>query len=134
MPHVNVTIDGKPYRMACEEGQEDYLLSLARDLDQRITNLRGRFTDITESRLLVMAALMVSDELSEKTRMLDATQQHLEESQSARFDAGTHSAATTDRALATQNAIAAALNAASERIERVTKDLNKSLGENVPIG
>lgn len=124
MPHVNVTIDGKPYRMACEDGQEDYLQTLARDLDRRITDLRGRFTDITESRLLVMAALMLSDELSEKTRLL-------EESQSARLDVG---AAGSDRARATQNAIAAALDAASERIERVTKDLNRSIGENVPMG
>jgi cell division protein ZapA len=124
MPHVNVTIDGKPYRMACEDGQEDYLQNLAKDLDRRITDLRGRFTDITESRLLVMAALMLSDELSEKTRLL-------EESQSARFDVGV---AGSDRARATQNAIAAALDAASERIERVTKDLNRSIGENVPMG
>jgi cell division protein ZapA len=124
MPHVNVTIDGKPYRMACEEGQEDYLQNLAKDLDRRIADLRGRFTDITESRLLVMAALMLSDELSEKTRLLD-------ESQSSRLDVG---AAGSDRARATQNAIAAALDAASERIERVTKDLNRSIGENVPMG
>jgi cell division protein ZapA len=124
MPHVNVTIDGKPYRMACEEGQEDYLQNLAKDLDRRIADLRGRFTDITESRLLVMAALMLSDELSEKTRLLD-------ESQSSRLDVG---AAGSDRARATQNAIAAALDAASERIERVTKGLNRSIGENVPMG
>jgi cell division protein ZapA len=124
MPHVNVTIDGKPYRMACEEGQEDYLQNLAKDLDRRIADLRGRFTDITESRLLVMAALMLSDELSEKTRLL-------EESQSSRLDVG---AAGSDRARATQNAIAAALDAASERIERVTKGLNRSIGENVPMG
>ncbi|MBN8955547.1 MAG: cell division protein ZapA [Rhizobiales bacterium] len=124
MPHVNVTIDGKPYRMACEDGQEDYLQNLAKDLDRRITDLRGRFTDITESRLLVMAALMLSDELSEKTRLLA-------ESPSARLDVGV---AGPDRARATQNAIAAALDAASERIERVTKDLNRSIGENVPMG
>ncbi|MGD9845641.1 MAG: cell division protein ZapA [Variibacter sp.] len=124
MPHVNVTIDGKPYRMACEDGQEEYLQRLAGDLDRRIADLRGRFTDITESRLLVMAALMLSDELSEKTRLL-------EESRSARFEAG---AGGSDRARATQNAIAAALDAASERIERVTKDLNRSIGENVPMG
>ena len=127
MSHVSVTIHGRQYRMACEDGQEDYLHSLAQDLDQRIADLRARFTDITESRLLVMAALMVSDELSEKTRQL-------EESQNARFDAGAIGPTAADRVQATQNAIAAALNAASERIESVTKDLNQSLGENVPIG
>jgi cell division protein ZapA len=133
MPHVNVTIDGKPYRMACEEGQEAYLQDLAKDLDERIGALRDRFTDIAEQRLLVMAALMLSDELSEKTRMLEATQQRLDEAQNARGDAG-RAAISPERAQAMQAAIVAALNSASERIERVTRDLNQSLGENVPMG
>ena len=43
MTHVNVTIHGRQYRMACEEGQEDHLRRLAKDLDQRIEQLQGEF-------------------------------------------------------------------------------------------
>ncbi len=124
MPHVNVTIDGKPYRMACEAGQETYLQGLAEDLDRRIAGLRASFADIAETRLLVMAALMIADELAEKTRQLEAAQR-------AGTDAGS---AAAERTQATQSAIAAALNAASDRIERATRALNQSIGENVPIG
>ena len=40
MTHVNVTIHGRQYRMACEDGQEDHLVRLAKDLDQRIEQLQ----------------------------------------------------------------------------------------------
>ena len=40
MNHINVTINGRQYRMACEEGQEIRLLKLAENLEQRIETLR----------------------------------------------------------------------------------------------
>ena len=46
MSHVNVSIDGRQYRMACDEGQEPHLQSLAEDLDKRIVELRENFGDI----------------------------------------------------------------------------------------
>ena len=36
MSQVNVTINGRQFRMACEDGQEDHLRQLAKDLDERI--------------------------------------------------------------------------------------------------
>ena len=62
---VNVTINGRQFRMACEDGQEDHLRQLAKDLDERIVALRGQFGEIGDARLTVMAALMVADELAE---------------------------------------------------------------------
>ena len=67
---VNVTINGRQFRMACEDGQEDHLQRLAKDLDDRIVALRGQFGEIGDARLTVMAALMVADELSETARRL----------------------------------------------------------------
>jgi calcineurin-like phosphoesterase len=40
---VNATIAGRQYRLACEDGQEDHLLALAKDLDGRIEELRKKF-------------------------------------------------------------------------------------------
>ena len=42
MNHINVTINGRQYRMACEEGQEERLLKLAESFESRIQNLRGK--------------------------------------------------------------------------------------------
>ena len=40
MSQVSVTINGRQFRMACEDGQEAHLMELARDLDSRIEGWR----------------------------------------------------------------------------------------------
>ncbi|MAS14534.1 MULTISPECIES: cell division protein ZapA [unclassified Nitratireductor] len=65
MAQVTVTIDGKSYRMACDEGQEEHLVNLAQRFDRYITHLKDSFGEIGDHRLAVMAGIMVMDELSE---------------------------------------------------------------------
>jgi cell division protein ZapA len=70
MAQVTVMIDGKAYRMACEEGQEDHLTELATRFDQYVSHLKSQFGEIGDLRLTVMAGIMVMDELSEVDRKL----------------------------------------------------------------
>ena len=63
LSRVAVTINGRKFRMACEDGQEAHLRRLASDFDQRIGRLRSEFGEIGNTRLTVMAALTISDEL-----------------------------------------------------------------------
>ena len=72
MAQVMVTIDGKAYRMACEEGQEGHLTELAEGFDRYVGHLKTQFGEIGDLRLTVMAGIMVMDELSEVTRRLNA--------------------------------------------------------------
>lgn len=65
MAQVTVTIDGKSYRMACDEGQEDHLIDLAQRFDRYVAHLKGSFGEIGDQRLTVMAGIMVMDELAE---------------------------------------------------------------------
>ncbi len=65
MPQINVTIAGRSYRMACEEGQEAHVEGLAAGLDSRIEGLKGTFGEIGDQRLIVIASLIVCDELQE---------------------------------------------------------------------
>ncbi len=74
MAQVTVTIDGKAYRMACEEGQEDHLTDLANRFDQYVSHLKSQFGEIGDLRLTVMAGIMVMDELSEVNRKLKSLQ------------------------------------------------------------
>jgi cell division protein ZapA len=74
MAQVTVTIDGKAYRMACEEGQEDHLTELANRFDQYVSHLKSQFGEIGDLRLTVMAGIMVMDELSEVNRKLKSLQ------------------------------------------------------------
>ena len=65
MAQVTVTIDGKAYRMACDEGQEEHLIDLAERFDRYVSHLKDSFGEIGDQRLTVMAGIMVMDELSE---------------------------------------------------------------------
>ncbi|WP_454621409.1 cell division protein ZapA [Bradyrhizobium cenepequi] len=127
MSHINVTINGRQYRMACEEGQEVRLLKLAENLESRIESLRGKFGEIGDARLTVMAALTACDELVDAGARIRSLEQEVESLR----DSG---AAAVDRARATQVAISNALNAAAERIEKTTQVLNRTIGGGIAIG
>ena len=127
MNHINVTINGRQYRMACEDGQEVRLLKLAESFESRIQNLRGKFGEIGDARLTVMAALTVSDELLDAVNRIRTLEEELGELRDVR-------ASAADRAKATQTAVANALNAAAERIEKNTQVLNRTIGGGVAIG
>ena len=127
MSQVTVTINSRQFRMACEDGQESHLLRLAQDLDQRIEKLRGTFGEIGDTRLTVMAALTISDELADVAGRLRRLEEEMATLQNAR-------AASAERVNANQAAVAAALNSAAERIEQVTKVLNPGRGTGVTLG
>jgi len=127
MNHINVTINGRQYRMACEEGQETRLLRLAESLESRVENLRGKFGEIGDARLTVMAALTMADELADANLRIRALEEELAALRDVRVVAA-------DRARATQSAVAAALNSAADRIEKTTQILNRTIGGGIAIG
>jgi cell division protein ZapA len=120
MAQVSVTINGRQFRMTCEDGQEEHLEKLARELDSRIGGLRAKFGEIGDTRLTVMAAITVADELAEAAARVKRQEEELAALHDARV-------ATSDRNKAAQASIAAALSTAAERIESITKKLNQTV-------
>jgi cell division protein ZapA len=127
MSQVSVTINGRQFRMACEDGQEPHLVELARELDSRITGLRTKFGEIGDTRLTVMAALTVADELAEAALRVTRLEQELAALQEARVLA-------SDYSKTAQASVVAALSSAAERIEDITKKLNQTIGSSVALG
>jgi cell division protein ZapA len=128
MAHVSVTINGRQYRMACDDGQEHHLARLAHELDQRIAHLRTTFGEIGDMRLTVMAALILGDELSEMHQRVRRVEEELSTLQRVR-------AAAADRSEAAEADVAAAFNSAAERIEKAARLLGQtSDGHHVAIG
>jgi cell division protein ZapA len=78
MAQVTVTIDGKAYRMACEEGQQGHLEELASRFDRYVGHLKSQFGEIGDLRVTVMAGIMVMDELAEVTRKVSALESEVE--------------------------------------------------------
>ena len=72
MADVLVEIDGKKYRMACEDGQEEHLLALANRFNKTVLDLKGDFGQVGDNRLVVMAAIAVLDALGEAEKRIDS--------------------------------------------------------------
>ncbi|KAA0971151.1 cell division protein ZapA [Aureimonas fodinaquatilis] len=114
MPQIVVTIDGKTYRMACSEGEEDHLLGLAARLDARIGELRGSFGEIGDQRLTVMAAITTMDEVAEAQNRVQELETELAQARSE------NSSARNGRDVLIQT-----MNGVSDAIERVALKLER---------
>jgi cell division protein ZapA len=127
MAEVSVTINGRVYRMACDPGQEDHLARLGRELDQRISQLRESFGEIGDTRLAVMAAIMVADELAELKRRLRTADQEIQSLKDGRERAA-------QRNEEGERALAGILEETAERIERLAQSLNSGPNGGVALG
>ena len=87
MPSISVMINGKAYRMACEEGQEDHLIELATNFDQYVGHLKTQFGEIGDLRLTVMAGIMVMDELAELQKRMKGMESEVATLRKTRDDA-----------------------------------------------
>lgn len=118
MAQVAVTINGRTYRMACDDGEEERLIGLGKRFDSCINQLRSSFGEIGDQRLTVMAGVMVIDQLSELERKAQALSAEL-----AALKAENARLAASESALEAD--IAARLDAAAERISALTDTLER---------
>ena len=65
MAQFEVSINGRSYVISCDEGQDQHLSHLAEYVDKRVKELVSSVGQVGEARLLVMASLLIADELSE---------------------------------------------------------------------
>ncbi|MBS7545206.1 cell division protein ZapA [Ancylobacter oerskovii] len=127
MAHVTVTIAGRAYRMACDDGQEEHLSRLGQEVDARIDDLRKAFGEIGDQRLSVMAAITLADELSELRRRHRAVEQELA-SERARL------AVATQRSELAERTVSDAFTKAAERMERLARELGTSPSSDIGMG
>ncbi len=123
MPQVEITIGGRNFEVACQEGEEHFLHAAAAMLDVEATHLASHVGRITEARMLLMAGLMLADRtagLEDRVKEADARaaqmQAHidmLEARPAARVEVPVVPAAVTD----TLAEIAARAEALTDQIE-----------------
>ncbi|MBV8850799.1 MAG: cell division protein ZapA [Methylobacteriaceae bacterium] len=116
MAQVVVTIAGRTYRMACDDGEEERLEHLAREFDARIGGLRTSFGEIGDQRIIVMAALTLADELAEAQRQIGDLKNQLGEAEGVTRSREAHSTQRQDR-------VTSALSEAAQRIERIAQKM-----------
>ena len=66
MAHVTIRINGYAYTVGCEDGQEQHLTQMAAEIEQRITSIKAIGGQSGEARLLMLAALLLADELHDQ--------------------------------------------------------------------
>jgi len=117
MPQVTVTIDGKQYRMACDEGQEEHLIGLAERFDRYVMHLKDSFGEIGDQRLTVMAGIMVMDELAELQKRMKGMESEVATLRKTRDDA-------LVKADKNDAALTGALGVLAERMEALATKLS----------
>lgn len=109
MAQVSVTINGRAYQIACDDGQEEHLRQLAGYIDRRVAELVAAMGQIGDMRLLVMVSLLIADELSEVTRQLDDTRKTSDDARSTASKADAQAASALENIAARIEDIAARL-------------------------
>ncbi len=105
MAQISVEVNGRPYAVGCEDGQEAHLLDLARLFDHQVRQVSQDMGQLGDTRLFLMGALLLADELADARARLTALKADLDRAQA-------------DRSRAEIRAVAA-LEAAARRIEKL---------------
>lgn len=77
MAEVSIEVNGRSYRIACEDGQEDHVMELAKSFGSYIEGLKSEYREAGDARLAVMAGIMAMDELDEIKRRLSELEAEL---------------------------------------------------------
>jgi cell division protein ZapA len=111
---ISVTLNGRTYRLECGEGEETHLIALAEYLGSHVDTMRRKFGQVGDDRLILMASLVVTDELWELRRQMQELKTSLAE-------------ARRDRSVADESAkhaqadIAARVSSAADRLEMLNE-------------
>ena len=113
MPVVQLVINGHAYPIACDEGEEPRLRELGEYIDRRVVELSTQIGSTGDTRLMLMAALLIADELSEALGRIEDQEKEL----TALREAHANAEGTLKD---TEEALAEALESAASQIEGIT--------------
>ena len=116
MAQVNLNVNGRVYRMACEDGQEDHVSELGDRFNAAINELRGAMGEIGDTRLMVMAGILMTDRLDDTEGRLATRDQEIQNLRDRAANAAMRIDGMEER-------FAESLHQAAERIERLTERL-----------
>jgi len=103
MAQVSIEVNGRPYQVGCEDGQEQHLRELALIFDRQVRQVSQEMGQLGDTRLLLMGALLLADELADARNRLAAQQADIARLQSSQSR--------------TENRAVLALENAAKRIE-----------------
>lgn len=122
MGQVAITVNGRSYQIACEDGQEAHLSELGAYIDKRVSDLVASVGQIGDMRLLLMASLLIADELSEVYDELDVARARA----SKRAGKTASPSPAQERPEGENETLASGLEAMARRIEDIATRLERA--------
>jgi cell division protein ZapA len=117
MSALRIVIGGREYQVACDDGEETHLKHLASLLDERVKNLGGGSGRVAEPQLMMLAGLMLTDELEDARREMAQLRGDIRHS-SQSFE--------MNKQIEIEGAIAATIHDIAARVEAIAGELEKA--------
>jgi cell division protein ZapA len=114
MAQIMLTINGRNYPVACDDGQEDRIRQLGQYIDGKVAEFAKKWGQVGDARLILMASLVITDELAEMTAAARARPN------------GPRATVTQDHGAATEAVLAAGIESLAARIEAVAARLENT--------
>lgn len=114
MGQVSVTLNGRTYRLECGEGEETHLVALAEYLSSHVDTMKRKFGQIGDDRLILMASLLVTDELWELRRQMQELKASLAEARRDR-------SISDESSKSVQSDLAQKVSTVADRLERLNE-------------
>lgn len=122
MGQVSVTLNGRTYRLECGEGEETHLIALAEYLGSHIDTMKQKFGQVGDDRLILMAALMATDELWDLRRQV-------QELKTAVAELRRDGSAADESAKLVRAGLAETIGTAAGRLETMTERFASGLAD-----
>ena len=119
MSEVTIEINGRKYRMACEDGQESQLVQVGERFDNFVATFKNEFGEIGDNRLIVMAGIAAVDALFEAEETIEKLKRELDLLKNESEEIGGEQNRLKEKYISN-------INEAAQRIEQVAISLEKS--------
>jgi cell division protein ZapA len=120
MGQVSVTLNGRTYRLECGEGEENHLIALAEYLSSHVDTMKRKFGQVGDDRLILMASLLVTDELWELRRQM-------QELKSALAEARRDRSVADESSKSVQSDLAQRVSSVADRLEMLNQRFGSEL-------
>lgn len=117
MSTLSIMINGRDYQVACDDGQEQHVKMLANSIDDRVRGLATRMGQTGDNMLLVLASLMMADELHDISREVSELQKQINQ---------TTESLESGRMVQMEKAIASTIHDIAARIEKIAETIEKT--------
>ena len=77
MANVNIKFNGKDFLLSCEDGQEEHLDELSKNLNEKFNQLKSKLGNLGESKLLLITSITLMDEYFETKKKIEIKKKEL---------------------------------------------------------